>query len=99
MSGLGTKRRMEDGPLGFLTDDVVESPDAEALEDRSTRSVDMHDKGDDLEACVMDAKDIRDDETVGVLTHEESNNENRGAVVLLMGAVIDDKAEADKDST
>ena len=99
MCGLGTEHRMEDGLLEFLTDGVAQSPDAEAMKDRSTRYVDIHDRGDDPEACAMDATDIQDDERVGVLTVEAPNNETRGAVVLLMGAVIDDKAEADEAST
>ena len=82
MCGLGTEHRMEDGPLEFLTGGVAQSPDAEAMEDRSARPVDMHDRGDDQEACAMDATDIQDDIRVGVLTLEAPNNETRGTVVL-----------------
>ena len=99
MCGLGTERRIEDGPLDILTDGVAEFPDAEALEDKSTSFVDMHDRGDDPEVCATDAKGIRDNETVGALTHEASHYDTQGAVVLLMGAVIDEKAEEDEAST
>ena len=61
--------------VGLLNIWCGKIPDAEALEDRSTRSVDMHGRGDDLEACAMDATDIRDDERVGALTLEAPNNE------------------------
>ena len=70
MRGVGNETNMEDGPLHILTDGVADSPDAGALEDTSTSSVDMHDKGDDPDTCAMGAKDIRDNETVGALTHE-----------------------------
>ena len=75
MCGLGTERRLGDGALDFLTDGVAESPDAAALEDTSTRSVDMHGRGNDPESCAMDVTDIQDDERVWVLTIDAPNNE------------------------
>ena len=94
MCGFRNEGSMKDGPLHVLTDGVADSLDAEASEDRSTNSIDTHASRDDPEACAMDAKDILEDETVGEFNREAWNGETRGAMVLMMGAVIDVMAEA-----